>query len=289
MKKINSFAKKTLISRLTLLQLLSPTFKVNSNFSIIHTLLLGFAIVICPHAADAGTLNGSVNQTQLLNQNLTTQGTLDWAIWGYDNGGTSTSLVPNVRKNGGSFLGSLTNISNGNPLRGLGQFGNYGESTFNWFDGTPISTATDAFTGIQHNGQNNIGEGFSFTVAADTFEKTLTLYSTLHNGNAQLIANLSDGSAPAYIQNTSFGGFNGSHIYTITYAANSPGQTLNVSLLLSNDFSGFGNVAIQGVALAGTASPQPPTSVPEPGSTAGLIGLGLIGFGAGVKKKLAGI
>ena len=49
-------------------------------------------------------------------------GTQDWAIWGYASGGTSTSLVPDVRKSGGSAISDLTDRSPSpsTPLRGLG-------------------------------------------------------------------------------------------------------------------------------------------------------------------------
>jgi hypothetical protein len=242
---------------------------------------LGALVVLLAAAAgskcQAGIINGSVQTgTRIFNQNLTTEGTADWAVWGFANGGTSTSLSPDNRKLGGSGISDLTNISNGNPLRGIGQFGSYGESTFNWSNGTPVLSATGAFTGIQHNGFgqpfSNIGEGFSFTVPADTNLRTVTLYDTVDHGNSELTATLSDGSAvPFVFDSHHVPDFNGPDIYTITYAANSAGQSLTVKLVLTApDGSGnnTANVAIQAVDLTG-----PPPAVPEPSSLA-LLALG---------------
>src|SRR5262249_8407530 len=131
-------------------------------------------------SARGGFIEGNLTPTRVFNQNLTVEGTQDWAVWGFANGGTRTSLSPGVHKNGGAGISSLTNITNGNRLRGLGQFGSYGQSTFNWSDGTPTVSATGAFTGLQHDGEfgtiRTVGEGFSLTVAADTGERIFNLY-----------------------------------------------------------------------------------------------------------------
>src|ERR1700733_8759755 len=85
--------------------------------------------------------------------------------WGHVSG-------PNVQESGGNGISDLTDLTNGSPLRGLGQFDSYGESTFDWSNGTPTSSDTDAFTGLQNDGTGlvngtNVGEGFSFSVPAD--------------------------------------------------------------------------------------------------------------------------
>ena len=66
---------------------------------------------------------------------LTALGTEDWAIWGYANGGTSTSLAPDERKRGGSAISDLENIDPppAIPLRGLGY--HVEPFTFSWSDG----------------------------------------------------------------------------------------------------------------------------------------------------------
>jgi hypothetical protein len=162
------------------------------------------ALIFSPSAgvssAHAGIISGSVEANNpIIATNLTTQGTQDSAVWGFADGGTSTSLTPDVQKSGGSGIGDLTNISNGNPLRGLGQFRTYGETPFMWTNGNTVPSATEATTGIQHNGSgtdnSTAGEGFSFSVAADTELRTLMIFTTINEGDVSFQASLSDDSA----------------------------------------------------------------------------------------------
>lgn len=240
------------------------------------------AAVAAGRDAQAGTLTGSFVQAQLLNQNLTTEGTQDWAVWGI---GSNTSLTPNIRKNGGSGISNLSEVNPVYPRRGLGQFGNYGQSTFSWTDGNPTTSASNVFTGLQHNNGgavSPVGEGFSFTVTAGPGLRTMRLYSTVNFGTGRLTATLSDNSA-APVTLTTIGDLtsNQSNIFTILYAADSPGQLLTVSLVLAsngaNDNSG--NVAIQGVSLSSAVA-----VVPEPASLA-LAGSGLMIVGAALLRR----
>lgn len=215
-------------------------------------------------SAQAGTLTASLIQQQLNNVNLTTQGAVDWAVWGI---GSSTSLARNNGRIGGNSISSLTDISAGSPLRGLGQFGNYGESTFNWSNGTPTLNGTGVATGIQHNNATGkINEGFSYTVNASTTLQRMILYFDTHLGISTLTASLSDSSATAFSQTFSApSGINLAGIFTVDFAANSANQTLNISVLLTTASDPNANVAIQGVAVSNV--------VPEPGAFA-LTGLG---------------
>ena len=58
-------------------------------------------------SAPSGTLSGQLSTGGQQNANLTTLGTQDWAVWGYANNGTSTSLAPDARKAGGSGISNL--------------------------------------------------------------------------------------------------------------------------------------------------------------------------------------
>ena len=144
------------------------------------------------------SIDGQLQDSAAQDQNLTADGTIDWAVWGYADGGASTSLAPDVQELGGTGISDLTSLSNGNPLRGLGQFGGSGLS-FNWSNGTGPATAAGAEGGIQHDGEqspkaNNVGEGFSFTVPASPQARTLRVYVTANFGTAMLTATLSDGT-----------------------------------------------------------------------------------------------
>lgn len=190
-----------------------------------------------------GVLSGNVSSAGQQNADLSALGGEDWALWGYASNGTSTSLAPDVRKSGGSAISDLTDLVPAQaPLRGIGQFGQTFEPfSFDWSDGTQPASATGAFGGLQHDGQQTstptLGDGFSFTVPADTSERTLTVFTSEHWGTGTLTATLSDGSAAPYTQTVvgdpsfpSFGG-NTPGVFTIHYKAASDGQQLKVSFV----------------------------------------------------------
>jgi CSLREA domain-containing protein len=213
-----------------------------------------------------GTLSGSLSTNGQQNADLTSLGSQDWAVWGYAGNGTSASLVPDVRKAGGSGISDLTDIhQNGAPLRGLGQFASDLPFSFDWSDGTVPSSATGAGLGLQHDGQPGIvgsnGDGFSFTVPADTTQRTLTVYTTAHWATGTLTATLSDGSAQPFTQDLTGTSVpdagNAPGIYTIDYAAANPGQHLTVNWVeTAGTCPSFGcdNAAIYAVALGGPSS-----------------------------------
>ena len=205
----------------------------------------------------AAVLDGSLSLAAALNQNLTMEGNQDWAVWGFADGGKSTSLAPDVRKSGGSGISDLTSLSNGNPLRGLGQFGAFAH-TFTWSDGSATVSAVRALTGLQHDGEQSprvstVGEGFSFIVPADAVPRTLVFYVTTHLGIGRLAAILSDGGAAPYVGVLdALDRENAAGIVTIRYAANSAGQYLTVTFILvtANSPINSSNVAIQAASLA---------------------------------------
>lgn len=231
-----------------------------------HFILVIMALLTAHFAPGAAAiLEGHFNMTAASNRDLSREGNLDWAVWGFANGGRSTSLTPDVRKAGGSEISDLVNLNNGNPLRGLGQFGAFAH-TFNWSDGTPRVSAVRALTGLQHDGQQalrlTVGEGFSFTAAADTVPRTLALYVTTHLGIGHLTANLSDQGAAPYAQVLNASNRNNAAgIFTIRYAANSDGEHLTVRFVLNtaNSPINSSNVAIQAASLA--VAPDLPVSL----------------------------
>jgi hypothetical protein len=91
------------------------------------------------------------------------------------------------------------------------------------------------------------GSGFKLTVPADTTARTLTVYVGGYVSGGQLVAHLSDGSAPDYV-NAAFSSATGSYdaVYTITYTAASAGQQLVVSWTQT---TAGGNVTLQAAAL----------------------------------------
>lgn len=250
-------------------------------------LFAGAAVVGSSTVSPAGILVGGLTTEAAVNRDLTVEGTEDWAMWGFAHGGTSTSLTPDDHKASGVGISALTDISNGNVLRGLGQFGPFAHS-FDWADGTPVLSATGALGGIQHNAEpsspNPSGEGFSFHVPADPFVRTLRVYVATHQGRSRLTASLSDGSAVNFVRDQGDNdSINLPGVYEIQYAANSASQTLNVSFVLTQGSSElFSNAQIHAVSLAQNASGAPAIPlVQSPTSPPGLAMIGLLALAMG--------
>lgn len=225
------------------------------------------AVILTVGTASAGVLSGVATPGQVANYNLTAANT-QWAVWGQ---GTDTSLSPTDKSLGMTGISDLTSINNGNPLRGLGQFGDYGATYFQWTDGTTTPSATDVYAGIQneaYGGPSGVGEGFSFSAAAGSELRILTVFTTVHEGQGRLTASLSDSSAaPITIDVDSGGGANAAFTFVLNFQANSASQLLNVQFtLLADNGSYAANAAIQGVSLYTT--PSSGGAVPEPTSAA---------------------
>jgi hypothetical protein len=227
---------------------------MGTSGTLIHTTPV--TLVVSP--ISGGALTGAVN-TPTGVQTLSTIGTSDWAHWGLTSATTFvhkaaiTPLISNVTLIGG---GTATRYTN-NPIG------------FSWTGGTPTASATNSTTGIYVAGATR---GFQITVPADTVTRTLTLFVGVWQSQGQLIARLSDQSAPDYVNNslvntttTSLGR------YTLVYRAGTAGQTLTVSFIQQS--STLGNVTLQAAALAITTpdfgvAVTPAARVVAPGGSA---------------------
>jgi hypothetical protein len=174
--------------------------------------------------------------------NLTTEGVLDWAHWG--NGGAQ------VFDHKSSVLQQISNYS---PI-GTGQYYSLSDNPtmFTWTDGTPGASATNVRTGIFTPG---LGNGFQFTVPADTNLKTLRVYLGLWSARGRFEASLSDGSAPTYIDtslNNATSTSNG--VYTVSFCAASAGQTLTIKYTAHS--TSIGNVTLEGATLVSGGDPN---------------------------------
>ena len=215
-----------------------------------------------PALAAGGSITASRSDSLSLKRpfNLTTQGPIDWAVWGYSNGGTSTSLAPDVRKASGNAISNLEDISPASPtvpLRGLGQFPDVDAFNFSWSNGSGPLRDSHAATGIQHDGEqtssSTLGDGFGFTVPAGLQPRTLKVYVATNRADGTLTAHLSDGSAPDYVDVLPADTNQNTAVYTIGYQAGSVGQTLHVTWVESSDTCGgpfhCDNAGIYAVAL----------------------------------------
>jgi glycosidase len=207
------------------------------------------------YSGSGGSLSGTESAiTTAQNVNLTSQGSSDWAMWGY-----KASFNYDHSSSGNGQISNL-GIYNGG---GAGQFTN-SLLTTSWTNGTPDTSVSNCGSGYYNGG--GVGDGFIFTAPADTTTRTLTVYVGGWQSGGTLTATLSDNSAPAYtnsaLVNTSTNYYG---VYTLTYKAANANQTLTVTWTQA---SGSGNVTIQAATLQGNATPTvaTPTFSPAPGT-----------------------
>lgn len=189
-------------------------------------------------APTGGILTGTFANTPA-SVNLSTEGTFDWAHWG--SGG------PTIFNHKANVTQSISNVT----WLGAGEHGWFTDcpTAFSWTDGTPTASATNRTMGILTNGI--VGNGLEITIPADTNLRTLKLYVGVWFTRGKLEANLSDGSAPNYIDITmdnNNGKING--VYTINFKAGSAAQVLKIRLTIVNQYnSPFGNVAWEAATI----------------------------------------
>jgi hypothetical protein len=169
--------------------------------------------------------------------NLTSEGPVDWAHFGYPVGGDKDSKA-----------NTTSQISYYSTLSGYTATG-YANNTvgFSWDDGTLTQKVDGTLTGMYRTG---VADGFQLTVEASTQERTLAMYVGGYRSNGKLTASLSDQSAPDYadatFSRTDSTPYNVT--YTIRFAAAHDGQKLTVTWAAAS-VSNDGNVTLQGAAL----------------------------------------
>jgi hypothetical protein len=190
--------------------------------------------------ARGGTLSGMATSLAGITTSidLTGEGQRDWAYWGY--------VLPtdfDQKEGGTNEIDNYLQIGTNSAL----SYGN-SESVFNWEDGTPDLTATNMTSGIYFIGVSN---GYEVDVTADATPRLFNIYVGTWAATIHFEAELSDGSAPTYIDETfshdTLGGPN--RRYSIIYAADSSGQTLKVKAWPISTVDVNGNVTLQAASL----------------------------------------
>jgi autotransporter-associated beta strand protein len=212
--------------------------------------------------ASAGILDGSVSTATLGTMNLTTEGTDDWAVWGGIDNQTQGSLTPYDQKNvsshdieGLTLLGGLTVADTTNRTDQEGDY-TWSDGTNTMNEVTPLPLFMQAYPQLAVNPSTvgpPVGTGFQFTFAADNlFIRTLTLVVVDYDAGSVLTASLSDGSAAAYTSDLSTSNIETvlPGTYTITYLANSPGQTLTIDYTKTAQSGIYDNIAIESASLS---------------------------------------
>lgn len=178
--------------------------------------------------AELVTSSLAVTVTTLGNSNLdlTAEGTIDWAHWGYQTAGGFD------RRNGGTTISDLAATP---TLSFIGA-----PFTASWTDGAqpnPSVSMTSSGVGV------HVGSAMVFTVAADTTVRTLRLYVGVQTAAARLDLALSDGSQMQTKMLTDATGTT-NVCYAITFNAASSGQKLSISWTDTGDYSGIAFAAL---------------------------------------------
>ena len=178
------------------------------------------AKVFLDSPAVVGSLVVTVQTMGSQDVNLSSEGTADWAHWGYGNKNAFD------HKNGANLIGNLASGPDGSftgsPL------------TASWTGGTPTSSASQTSSGVWVQNPS----AMTFTVPASTTSRTLRVYVGVQDADARLDVSLSDSSATAASMTLSKSSGTMNVQYTIVYNAASAGQTLTVSWTDTHDYSG---------------------------------------------------
>ena len=186
-----------------------------------------------------GVLSGS-SATPPTSVQLTNEGSVDWAHWGMN-----TAIDFNRKAGVSPQISNFTSVAGGSALRYTAN-----PTAYTWTDGTPTASASNIATGLYLSGQ---GQGFRITAPADTTVRTLRVYVGAWQAQAQMLAQLSDGSAVDYVD-TSLVHTSGPvtlRVYAFSYSAASGGQNLTVTFTQMNATSG--NINLQAATLSGGA------------------------------------
>ncbi len=193
----------------------------------------------------AGMLTGA-STSATATVDLTAEGTADWIHWG--------DAVLN-RKATAAQLGTYTPVGGANPSR-------YPDDlrSVTWTDGAPTAASGANAAGLYIAGS---GRGFSFTAPADAIARSLVVHVGGWSSSGTFTAHLSDGSAPDFVDTTTFNGGQYDRNYTLTYSARVPGQTLTITWVMA---TGAGNVTLNAAALALAPSSAPPSMTASAGT-----------------------
>ena len=207
----------------------------------------------------AGTLTGAFSPVATgSNVDLTILGKSDWIHWGLY---TATSLN---RKSG--VPAQISDFS----VAGTGEVYVYQYANnfngYTWYDGWPVVSVTNTSNGVwayQAYPPNLLGAGFQFTTTADTTQRVLQVFVGSFAARGKFQATLSDGSASPYVDTSLFNSGNGpGGVYTVTYKANTNGQSLTVLWTLYQRAAGSNsitaNVTLQAAALTVSNADNPP-------------------------------
>ncbi len=249
----------------------------------------------------AGSLVGTL--TELSHSDLidlTDLGTTDWTVYGLGGDGIGNgSLLPDSRRDAGGgnavgAIGDLALLLGNESLTDGGQFAY--APLFGWSDGTPLAAQTanagdetdDA--GLMVRNQS-AGAGFSFSLPADTTERSALIYVGAYHATGQFQASLSDSSSINLVPTTfsHSSGIDRVGVYRLDYFSDSANQTLDLRWEQTVDGGSNNMISISAVALTTPANlpTDPPGLLYEPGATVGNASGGVATSGGAISTAVA--
>jgi hypothetical protein len=249
--------------------------RINTRTSLLLACLGG--AFLFSRQTNAGTLSASLAPTPAT-INLTAAGTLDWARWG---GGNYIADDPSAYNHKASVtpLISTYTLIGPDAATSAEQWNEAGTPIFAWSDGTPTLTGDGLGNGGSYfpntgNSIIGVGDGYQITVPASTTPQILKVFTGCYSALVNFNAALSDNSAPPYndqsMDDQTGNGFNG--VYSILFAAGSAGQTLTVTMTMTNVNAfdtNYANVTLEAATLAGPR----PIILTSPASSTNWVGL----------------
>lgn len=202
----------------------------------------------------AATLSGDYEELPYVDgptNSLTQDGTLDWGHWGLVTEFTYNHKYGVAQQIRYSFITDFIDYPDWDgPFRLDWRIG--GISFFGWTDGTPARANEGNSEGLSIYGDklqpNNTPTGFHIECPADTSPRTLRVYVGNSFGAATVTASLN--GAPTYTD--IYQDAPGTRVYTVTFQADSPGQTLSFDF---TSLDHFWYITLQAATLAGTNAP----------------------------------
>jgi hypothetical protein len=235
-------------------------------------------------SVNAATLSGNVSADFTGNTtfNLTDMGTLDWAYWNQEP--SPATGVPTNSKSNATLIGSATAVGGGS-VRGSTSTSSMPENIFTFSNGSTTASSSSGVqaTGIFNTQLTQSGAGVSILVDLPTVQ-TYTVYiwaSAFAMNSSTFTAALSGATSfvsTALVDNTSSSAKD-TYLITLTVTPNTAGDDLTLTAVAGTSGGASSHVLISGIAVS-------PFAIPEPGTSAALAGVAVLGAGAlGVRRR----
>lgn len=216
------------------------------------------AVLGLAHRAPAALLNGSVTTSAPTSVDLTSDGTVDWAIWDYQTSSTGTSGAPSNRKAGGTAIGSASALL-GTP-RGIS--GTSAPPKYTYTNGTaPVSATAVSIGALTDTSINATNSGFMLSIAGNPSQaETVKIVVDAYNAIGNFTATLNGATTYTDSSLNSSASSRLPAVYTLTFQPDTAADLLTIKYSIGTlTGNGSSNVDLQAVSVA-----------PEPGA-AGLL------------------